>query len=167
MSAPVHGYASVMALTERRLHQLREEEVRPVHLGGGKRPSVSGWIARPNALPRWLPVSLALAWVAFLPLARALEPSAARAEAAPWWALLLEVAFITTLIVAAMGLARRQRMGLLASAGAAGVALTAAVMCPVSGHHVAVGAWWFAQMGGFLALGAASLAGLRASRARA
>ena len=166
MGLSIQGYARSMALTERRLQELRDEEVRRVDLPGGRQLSAGEWLVRADALPRRLPISLALAWVVFIPLAYVLEPSPATRGPAPGWAVILELAFITTLVVAGMGLARRQRMGLLASAGAAGLALAVSVMCPVSGHHAATGAWWFAQMGGFLALGVASLAGLRTAPPR-
>ena len=163
MGLSIHGYARSMALTERRLDGLRDEEVRRVELPGGRRLSAGEWLVRADAPPRRLPRSLALAWVVFLPLAYVLEPSPARRGPAPGWAVILELAFTTTIVVAGIALARRQRMGLLASAGAAGLALAASVMCPVSGHH-AIGAWWFVQMAGFAALAAVSVAGLRLFR---
>ncbi len=112
------------------------------------------------------PLALAVSWVVVIALVTALEPAPAGPEAAePLWASVWAVTLLVTLAAAGVGLARRQRAGFSASAVAAGVALFGAVMCPVSGHH-GVGAWWFAQMAGFMALGAVSLAGLRSFRAR-
>ncbi len=153
-----------MVIAERRLRQLRREELRRVDLARWSRRSLGQWVTRPHALPRWMALSLAVAWVAYLPAAYALEPAPASRGAAPGWAVVLELVFTAALVATAMGLAARQRLGALASAGAAGLALVASVMCPVSGHHADAGAWWFAQMGGFLALGGLSLAGLRAAR---
>ena len=157
-----------MALTRRRLEQLRAEPLHRVELESGKsRLPFAAWLTERGAVPGWPGVALVAAWVAFLPLAYVLEPAPARAAAVPAWVVLLELAFTTALVAAAVGLAGRQRLGLVASVAGAGVALVAAVTCPLSGHHAAVGPWWYAQTAGFLALGGVSLAGLRASRSPA
>ncbi len=153
-----------MALTGRRLKELRGEELRRLSLDrapAGRTPSGPTTAIGPRAT--W---GLLLAWVAYLPLAYALEPAAA-APSLPGWAAALGFATTIALAATAAGLAQHHRAGFVASAAAAGLFLVGSVMCPVSGHHVGVGAWWFAQMAGFAALGALSLAGYRRSRAPA
>ncbi|MDP8975010.1 MAG: hypothetical protein M3N28_01305 [Actinomycetota bacterium] len=152
-----------MALTGRRLRELRKEELRALPLDrlSGPRPDL---VERDRRIVSGAPWALLAAWVAFIALAVAIEPAPTRPEAAqPLWSGLWGIAMMGTLAATGVGLARRERSGFVASAVAGGVALFGAVMCPLSGHH-AVGAWWFVQMGGFAALGALSLAGLRLSR---
>ncbi len=148
-----------MALTKRRLRELRKEEFRTVWLdraSAGR--SAPGVRSAPGSGAHW---GLLAAWVAFIALAIAIEPAPARPETAqPLWAGLWEMAMLGALVATGVGLARRRRAGFTASAIAGGIALLGAVMCPASGHH-SVGAWWFVQMAGFAALGAVSLAGLR------
>ncbi len=131
-----------------------------------RRRSFGQWLTEAGTVPAWVPVALALAWVATLQLVYTLEPAAARNGPAPAWGIALEIAFIAALTATGMGLVGRRRLGLVASVGAVGVALFGAVMCPVSGHHVTVGAWWYAQLAALTALGGASLAGLRWARPR-
>lgn len=156
------GILSPMALTGKRLRELRTEELRALrvaHLSPGRRLAASRRRAGSH-----LHLLLAGAWFVFLPVAHALEPAPSTAGTEPAWSALLSGVVLVLLAITAMGLVRRRRVGLVGSAAAAGLFLFASVMCPVSGHHVSVGPWWFAQMAGFLALGAVSVAGLRASR---
>ena len=156
-----------MALTPTRVSELQADELRRVELHGPeKAPSFRRWLTQPDAVPRWAPVALAVAWLATLQVVYALEPAPARDGPSPGWAVAFEIAFVAALTATAMGLAGRRRLGLVASVGAVGVALFGAVMCPVSGHHVAVGAWWYIQLGVLAALGGASLVGLRLARPR-
>ncbi|MGH9281649.1 MAG: hypothetical protein ACRD0S_01795, partial [Acidimicrobiales bacterium] len=97
----------------------------------------------------------------------AVEPAPASDGPEPLWASFLFLALMGSLGAMAAGLARGRRLGLLASVGAGGLALVGTVMCPVSDHHAGIGAWWFVQMIGFTGLIAASLAGLRRTRAAA
>lgn len=158
-----------MSLTRESLHRLHDERARSVGLPAGRRPPGLGrWLAEPGAVGRRWPRRLGLAWVAVLVGATLLEPAPADPDAAaPLWASVLFLALFAVLGVMAASLARRRRLGLVASAGAAGLGLLASALCPVSDHHSAVGAWWYLQMGGFTALVAASVAGLRRSRAAA
>ena len=150
-----------MALTGRRLRELRKEELRavPLDLAGPRRD----FAERGGRMAGWAPWGLLTAWVAFIALAIAIEPAPTRPEAESLWSGLWAMAMMGTLVATGVGLARRERSGFVLSAVAGGVALFGAVMCPVSGHH-AVGAWWFVQMAGFAALGAISVAGLRLFR---
>ena len=167
MGVRTGGYAQPMALTRTRLRELHRHELRRVDLDPerGDRPLLR-WLTEPGTVPRWAPYALALAWVAVYSAALALEPAPARNGPSPAWGIALDVAMLGASRVAIFGLRARQRLGLVASVAAAGVALVAAVMCPVSGHHAHVGAWWLAQMSGFVGLGGLSLVALRASRLR-
>jgi len=152
-----------MALTGRRLRELRHEEVRRFSLDrppAGRPPSGPTAEIEPGPTT-W---GLLLAWLVFLPLAVALEPAPAASGPQPAWAVVLGLASIFALAFTAAGLVRSRRTGLIGSAAAAGLFLFGSIMCPVSGHHVGVGAWWFVQMAGFAALGALSLAAMRLSR---
>ena len=155
-----------MSLTRSRLQQLHDDRFH--HVGvtpGGARPPVRRWLTEDRQVPGRWPVALGGAWLVVFSVAVAVEPTPPSPDAPePLWASLLFFAFLTTLAVAAGGLARRQRLGLVASAAAGGLALLATVMCPVSGHHPEVGAWWYVQMAGFTGLVTASVAGLRRSR---
>ena len=154
-----------MSLTRSRLEELHDDRCRTVALGGPPELTpLRTWLTEEGTVPRGWPKRLGLAWIAALTAAVALEPAPAADASEPLWASALFLAMMAALVGMAAGLARRQRLGLVAAAAAGGLALVAAVMCPVSGHHGGVGAWWFLQMGGFTALVAASLAGLRRSR---
>ncbi len=131
---------------------------------GQERPSFGQWLTQRRVVPSWVPLALAVSWIATLQLLYILEPAAARNGPSPAWAIPLEILSIAALTATAMGLVGRQRLGLVASAGAVGVFLVGAVMCPVSGHHAAVGAWWYGQLAALTALGGVSLAGLRLAR---
>jgi hypothetical protein len=154
-----------MALTRTRVRQLQAEELHRVSLGAGARPrSWAAWVTEARTVPAWVAGALALAWVATLQLVSALEPAPARHGPTPIWGVAFEIVMIAALTATAAGLVGRQRLGLLASMGAVGVALFGVVMCPVSGHHVSVGAWWYGQLAALGTLGGASLGGLRLTR---
>lgn len=70
---------------------------------------------------------------------------------------ILLVSLFTTLA----GLLLRRRWSLAASLVAAGLLVVSTVMCPVSGHHANIGAWWVLQLGCGLGLLTASVLGLR------
>lgn len=154
-----------MSLTRDSLQQLHEDRAREVRLATGRRrPPLGPWLTDPGVVGRRWPAILAVAWIAVFAAATILEPAPADPDApAPLWASLLFLALFGLLGVAAASLSRRQRTGLLASAGAAGLGLFASAMCPVSDHHATVGAWWYLQMAGFTGLVALSLAALRRS----
>lgn len=153
-------------LTRNKLPQLQEDRLEEVTLAGpGRRPPLARWLTEDRAVTGRWPRGLGIAWVAVFVAAIAVEPAPANANAPePVWATLLFFVMIAALGAMATGLARRQRLGLVASVVAGGLALVATVMCPVSGHHGNVGAWWYLQMTGFTGLIGASLYGLRRSR---
>ena len=155
-----------MPLTRTTPRQLRDEHARRVRLtAAGERRAVGDWLTEDRALPRRFALRLGLAWIVVFAVAVAVEPAPADANASePLWASFLFLGLMAGLGTMAAGLARGRRLGLMASVGAGGLALVGTVMCPVSGHHAGVGAWWGVQMLGFTGLIAASLYGLRRSR---
>lgn len=154
-----------MSLTKTTLRQLQEDRPRRVRLtDGGRRRPVGEWLTEDGALPARSARGLGLAWIAVFSVAIAVEPAPASDTPEPLWASFLFLALMASLGAMAAGLARGRRLGLMASMAAAGLALVGTVMCPVSGHHAGVGAWWGVQMVGFTGLMAASLMGLRRTR---
>jgi hypothetical protein len=120
-----------MSLTRDSLQQLHDERAREVRLSAGRRPRppLGDWLTETGAVGRRWPAALAVAWVVALAGATVLEPAPADPDApAPLWASLVFLALFGLLGVAAASLSRRQRTGLLASAGAAGLGLLASAM---------------------------------------
>jgi hypothetical protein len=109
---------------------------------------------------RWAAM-LTLAWVAVFSIGVALEPTPADRNAMPVLAAILQTGLMAGWIVMAVGFARRRRYGALGSLGAAVVLVAMTIACPLSGHHVAIGAWWWFQVAGSLALVGASGAALQ------
>lgn len=158
-----------MSLTRTQLEELHDDHARQVRLTApGRRPPLRRWLTESGVVRGRWPQAMGLAWIAIFAAAIALEPAPADPEASePLWASLMFLGLLAALAATWVGLARRQRVGFVASAAAAGLALFGSVMCPVSDHHASVGAWWYLQMAGFTGLVAASVTGLRRSRARA
>ncbi|MGI8683655.1 MAG: hypothetical protein ACR2MO_00870 [Acidimicrobiales bacterium] len=103
--------------------------------------------------------------MAVLELYRALIPAPADPNAAiPLSAIVAVAGFTAVLLAMVVGLGLRARIGLVLSVFAGGLVLLDTVLCPVSGHHESVGAWWFLGMAGFSGLVLASVVGLRRSR---
>lgn len=152
-------------LTRSQLPQLHEDRLEEVSLTAATRPTLGRWLTDPGAITGRWPRRMGLAWVAVFAAAVVIEPAPADPGAPePLWASILFLGLVAALGAMAAGLARRQRLGFVASVVAGGLALVATVMCPVSGHHEAIGAWWYLQMAGFSGLVGASLVGLRRSR---
>ena len=158
-----------MSLRALRRTSFRQEQLHRVALRPpvGRGPRIGRWLTEDGVVPGRWPLAVCSAWLVVYTAAILLEPASSGERGGdPVWAVVLFTALVATLAVTFGGLARRQRLGLVAATGAAGLALVAAVMCPVSGHHGGVGAWWFLQMGGFTGLMALALAGLTRSRGR-
>lgn len=153
-------------LTRSKLAQLHENRVEEVALAApGRRPPLSRWLGEDGVVTGRWPLALGVAWVVVFALAIAFEPAPADPDAAvPAWVSLMSLTMFGALGTMAAGLGRRQRLGLVASVVAGGVALFGAVMCPISAHHESIGAWWYLQMAGFTGLMGASLVALRRSR---
>jgi hypothetical protein len=105
---------------------------------------------------------LTVAWIVIFSAGAALEPAPANPGAMPFLAGVLASALMVGWLVMAAGFAQRRRYGAAGSLGAAGVLVAMTVACPLSGHHAGIGAWWWFQVAGSLALVAASRAALRA-----
>jgi hypothetical protein len=104
----------------------------------------------------------AVAWVVLLEVVRAVQPPAADPDAVdPWFVTALGTIFLVALLSAFAGFGMRRRWGSAVSLLASGLLLVSTVMCPVSGHHAGVGAWWVVQLGCALALVTISALGLR------
>ena len=109
---------------------------------------------------------LGLGWPISFAVALALEPAPAQPEAAPSLVIeLVGLALFAALVSTAMAAAVRHRVAAAAGVVVGLIAVTSAVMCPVSGHH-AVGPWWYAELGLMATMLATSLVGL-GHRARA
>lgn len=153
-------------LTRSKLVQLHDNRVEEVTLAAPRRrPPLSRWLSERSVVPGRWPVGLGLAWVVVYAAAFALEPAPADPKAAiPVWMIVTSYAMFAALGTMAGGLARRQRLGLVVSVVAGGLALFGSVMCPISSHHESIGAWWYLQMAGFTGLIGASLVALARSR---
>jgi hypothetical protein len=115
---------------------------------------------------RWAGIG-AVAWVVLLAVGIAVEPPPANPNAVdPWFVSALGTLLLGVLLLAFAGFSLRRRWSLAASLGAAGLLVVSTLMCPVSGHHTGVGAWWFVQLGCGLGLVAASALGLRRTAPR-
>jgi hypothetical protein len=115
---------------------------------------------------RWA-VTGGVAWVALLAIGIAVEPPPANPDAVdPWFVSALSAVLLAAMATTAAGLWLRRRWGLAASLAAAGMLVVSTVLCPVSGHHAGVGAWWAVQLGCGLGLVAISALGLRQATAR-
>lgn len=164
-----------MALTRHQLRELKDETLQRIELrpagapgapGASPRLELRAWATEPAVVSRRWGGALGVAWVLVYMVAVLVEPAPASARAGdPVWAVALFVALSAALVGMGAGLARGRRIGLLAGVAATGLALVGAVMCPVSAHHTAIGAWWFLQMAGFAGLMGATLVALRRSRA--
>jgi hypothetical protein len=107
-------------------------------------------------------VAGAVAWVVLLAVGIAVEPPPADPNAVdPWFVDALGMILLVALLSAFAGFGLRRRWGPAASLVASGLLLLSTVMCPVSGHHAGIGAWWVVQLGCALALVTTSALGLR------
>lgn len=153
-----------MALAQRQLDDLREDELRRIRLTtAGRGGRILAGMTEPDAVSgRWA-LGLAVAWYAGLLQLSLTTPSGPRTGGEPVWAQLLQLGVFVMVTATAYGLARRSRAGLVASVAGGLVVMGLIVSCPLTGHHEHVGVWWFAQLAGFTALTGAGLVGLARS----
>ena len=111
---------------------------------------------------RWA-ATLTVAWVSIFSIGIALEPAAADDEALPLLGAVVVTGLMASWVMMAAGFAQRRRYGAVASLFAAGFLVAMTIACPVSGHHAGIGAWWWFDAAGSLALVAASGAALRSA----
>jgi hypothetical protein len=115
---------------------------------------------------RWA-VTVGAAWVVLFTTGVAVEPPPANPDAVdPWFVGALGAVLLAALVTTLAGLWLRRRWGLAASLAAAGMLVASTLLCPVSGHHAGVGAWWVVQLGCGLGLVAVSTLGLWRTAAR-
>ncbi len=125
------------------------------------RSDTRSWLQDPVSRP-WAYGLLAGWWGLFL-LAQAIQPEpAAEHGMLAWIGAALSIVFFGALLVAAAGLALRQRWGLVASLGAAGLLVADSIACPLTGHHD-FGAFVVIQAVGSVALAGTSIRALRRS----
>lgn len=126
------------------------EPLRPADLS-----SMQSWLR--ERINVWVALGIGIAWFVLLTIGSELEPATDHSE--PLVGVLLGVAMLVVFLTMLVGLAMRQRWGIVASF-VGGIVLTAmSIMCPVSGHH-SFGAWWYGQMACALALVAISVVAL-------
>lgn len=106
-------------------------------------------------------VRLTVAWIVVFCAGVAVEPAAAADDESLGLAggLIVAALMVSWLGMAAGFLAGR-RYGAVASLAGAVVLVGMTIGCPTSGHHVAIGAWWYVQLIGSSALVAGSLKAL-------
>jgi hypothetical protein len=115
---------------------------------------------------RWA-VTGAVAWVALGAVGIAVEPPPANPDAVdPWLVSALGTLLLVALASTLAGFWLRRRWGMAASLVAAGMLVASTLMCPASGHHAGIGAWWVVQLGCGLGLVAASALGLQRAAPR-
>jgi hypothetical protein len=110
---------------------------------------------------RWAAIG-AVAWLVLLPIGMAVEPVPDNPNAVdPWFVSALATVLVVALAGTVGGFWARRRLGLVASLLASSLLMVSTVMCPVSGHHTHLGAWWVVQLGCGLGLVTTSVLGLR------
>jgi hypothetical protein len=103
-----------------------------------------------------------IAWLAGLAIGIAVEPPPANPDAVdPWIVTAMGTVLLVALLTTFAGFLVRQRWSLVSSLLAAGLLVVSTVMCPLSGHHAGVGAWWVVQLACGLGLVVGSAVGLR------
>jgi hypothetical protein len=108
-----------------------------------------------------------VAWLAGLAIGIAVEPPPANPNAVdPWFLTAMGTVLLVSLLATFAGFLVRRRWSMVSSLLAAGLLVVSTVMCPLSGHHAGVGAWWVVQLGCGLALLAGSAVGLRQASSR-
>ena len=123
---------------------------------------LSEWLTEPISR-RWAAIG-ACAWMVLLTIGIAVEPPPANPNAVePWYVSAVATILLLALASALAGFSLRRRWGMAGSLVASGILVVSTVMCPVSGHHTQVGAWWLVQLGCGLGLAAVSTQGLRRS----
>ena len=103
----------------------------------------AGWFTR---IDGGIGSCLAAAWVVAYFTAGMLEPAPRDPSVMnAWYVTVINSVLLGSLGVMVLGLIAKRRVGILASAVAAGAFLTAVVACPITGHH-SLGVWWFGEL---------------------
>ena len=106
---------------------------------------------------------LTVAWITIFSVGVALEPAPADEDALPLLGAVLVSGLMAGWVMMAAGFAQRRRYGAAGSLIAAGFLVAMTIACPVSGHHAGIGAWWWFEVAGSLALVGASRAALQSA----
>jgi hypothetical protein len=105
----------------------------------------------------WWAAGLVVAWIGIFSTGVILEPAPADPDAAlPFIEGMLVLGLMVSWVITAVGLAARRRYGALGSLIAGVFLVGMTIACPVSGHHVGIGAWWWFEGVGSTALVALS-----------
>jgi len=124
-----------------------------------QRQPIAGLAAR---LSPWWAAGLVVAWVGIFSTGVILEPAPADPDAAlPFIEGLLVLGLMVSWVVTAVGLAGRRRYGAVGSLVGGVFLVGMTIACPVSGHHVGIGAWWWFEAAGSTALVALSASALQ------
>jgi hypothetical protein len=108
-----------------------------------------------------------IAWLAGLAIGIAVEPPPANPNAVdPWIVSAMGTVLLVALLTTFAGFLVRRRWSIASSLLAAGLLVVSTVMCPLTGHHAGVGAWWVIQLGCGLGLMVGSALGLRQASPR-
>jgi hypothetical protein len=100
-------------------------------------------------------------WYGLFLLVQVLQPEPeAHTGMLAWIGAVMSFVFLGALVVTGMGLAVRQRWGLVASLGASGFLVADSIACPLTGHHQ-FGAFIVVQAVASVALAGASIRALR------
>jgi hypothetical protein len=100
-------------------------------------------------------------WYGLFLLVQLLQPEPeAHTGMLAWIGAVMSVVFLGVLVVTGIGLAVRQRWGLVASLGASGFLIADSIACPLTGHHD-FGAFIVVQAVASVALAGASIRALR------
>jgi hypothetical protein len=125
-----------------------------------RRRPVGEWLEE-EISPLWAAIG-AGAWLVLLTIGIAVEPAPANPNAVdPWYVSAIATILLLAMVAAFAGFWLRRRWGMAASMLASGILVLSTVMCPASGHHTQLGAWWVVQLGCGLGLAAVSTLGLR------
>ena len=115
---------------------------------------------------RWAATG-AVAWITLFTIGIAVEPPPDNPNAVdPWFVSALGTVLLVALAGTLAGFWARRRLGMAASLSASGLLVVATIMCPVSGHHTHLGAWWVVQLGCGLGLATMSILGWRRAAPR-
>src|SRR5436190_19096007 len=144
-----------MAMLARKLRSMRPERVIEVDVD---HTDVDG--AEPRLSRGWC-MGLLVAWAFIFSTAVAVEPPPAHPNAPePFAAVLLGTALLGAWALMGVGLLARHPTGAKAAFVAGTLFLAGAIACPVTGHHSAIGLWWFYELAGAATLMALSLLAL-------
>ena len=102
-----------------------------------------------ECLSGWWAAGLVVAWIGIFTTGVMLEPAPSDPNAAsPLAETMLGLALMIAWVVMAAGCAKRRRYGAAGSLVGAVILVGMTIACPVSGHHSAIGAWWWFELAG-------------------